>query len=143
MTIKLKGENRLTSIYCDGDVTINDAGERDGTLIVINDGTPLQGNFIIEGGTVKAKATMGPAISGELTVNDGAVYLAGGDGAQAVGGEIGGNAALYGWHENYGWISKEYWMGQGLGEFNSSQYITTDVNPDDPYIPDPTTDWNW
>ena len=165
MTIKLKGENRLNYIYCGGDVTIADAGERDGTLIVINAGTPLQGNFIIKGGTVKAKATnmgaalngdltvnggtvkakatnMGLAVNGSLTINGGAVYLAGADGNRAVGGEIGGNAALYGWHENYGWISKEYWMGQDLGYFNSNQHITTDENSENPTDPR-NSKWNW
>ena len=165
MTIKLKGENRLNHIHCDGDVTINDAGDGDGTLIVINSGTPLSGNFIIEGGTVKAKATnMGPALSGDLTVNggavylkgvynedfqmgfpaikenltvnDGDVYLAGGDGAPAVGGEIDGEAEWYGRND-------VLWMLS----WNYSQYITTDVNPDHPYIPDPTdpgnSKWNW
>ncbi len=174
MTIKLKGENRLTSIYCDGDVTINDAG--DGTLIVINGGTPLNGNFIIEGGTVKAKATnMGltlngdltvnggavylkgvynedfdigfPAIKENLTVNGGAVYIAGGDGARAVGVRIDGNATVYGWHENYGWISKDEWMTLNLGDFNSNQYITTDTGKADPYNPDDPgispTSWTW
>ena len=165
MTIKLIGENRLTSIHCDGDVTIDDAGGGDGTLVVIDGAIPLQGNFIIKGGTVKAKATnMGPALNGDLTVNggavylaggdgnpavfrtltvnDGAVYLAGGDGAQAVGTVADGNATLYGWHENYGWKSKEDWMGQDLGEFNSSQYITTDAGSGDPTDPG-ISKWNW
>ena len=165
MTIKLIGENRLTSIHCDGDVTIADAGGGDGTLIVIDGAIPLDGIFIIEGGTVKAKATnMGPALNGDLTVNggavylaggdgnpavfrtltvnDGAVYLAGGDGAQAVGTVADGNATLYGWHENYGWKSKEDWMGQDLGEFNSSQYITTDKNSGNPTDPG-ISKWNW
>lgn len=165
MTIKLKGENRLNHIYCCGDVTIADAGGGDGTLIVIDGAIPLQGNFIIKGGTVKAKATnMGPALNGDLTVNggavylkggngdkaitntltvnDGAVYLAGGDGAQAVGTVADGNATLYGWHENYGWKSKEDWMGQDLGEFNSSQYITTDAGSGDPTDPG-ISKWNW
>ena len=165
MTIKLIGENRLTSIHCDGDVTIDDAGGGDGTLIVIDGAIPLDGIFIIEGGTVKAKATnMGPALNGDLTVNGGAVYLAGGDGnpavfrtltvnggavylaggdgAQAVGTVADGNATLYGWHENYGWKSKEDWMGQDLGDFNSNQYITTDISSGDPTEPG-NSNWNW
>ena len=165
MTIKLKGENRLTSIYCGGDVTIADAGGGDGTLIVIDAGTPLLGDFIIEGGTVKAKATnMGPALNGDLTVNGGAVYLAGGDGnpavdrtltvnggavylaggngAPAVGDVADGNATVYGWHENYGWKSKEDWMGQGLGNFNLNQYITTDDSSAPPTDPG-NSKWNW
>ena len=165
MTIKLIGENRLTSIHCDGDVTIDDAGGGDGTLIVIDGAIPLQGNFIIKGGTVKAKATnMGPALNGDLTVNGGAVYLAGGDGnpavfrtltvnggavylaggdgAQAVGDRIDGNATLYGWHENHGWISKEYWMILNLGDFNSNQYITTDDSSENPTDPG-NSKWNW
>ena len=140
MSIKLIGENRLT--YIDGDVTIDDAGGGDGTLIVINGGTSLNGNITIKSGTVKAKATMGPAISGELTVNGGAVYLAGGDGAQAVGGVADGNATVYGWHENDGWISKNEWEEQGLGDFNTNQYITTDDNSGDPTAPG-NSNWDW
>lgn len=165
MTIKLKGENRLTSINCGGNVTIDDAGGGDGTLIVINGGTPLDGNFIIEGGTVKAKATMkGPALNGELTVNGGAVYLKGGNGVQAitsmltvndgdvyiaggggypaVGGGIDGNATVYGWHEYQGWISKEAWMILNLGDFNSNQYITTDDSSEPPTEPE-NSNWTW
>ena len=94
MNIKLKGENRLNYIRSIGvelcDFTIDDAGDDGGTLIVIDDGTPLAGNFIINGGTVKAKATTmgGPAVIGSLTVNGGAVYIAGGRGAQAVGNVV-------------------------------------------------------
>ena len=154
MTIKLKGENRLNHIHCGGDVTIADAGDGDGTLIVIDGAIPLDGIFIIEGGTVKAKATnMGPALNGDLTVKGGAVYLAGGGGAPAVGGdltinggavylaggggnravsgEIGGKATWFGWNDVL-WMQLWY----------HSQYITTDNSsapPTDPY----TTDWNW
>ena len=148
MTIKLKGENRLNHIHCDGDVTIDDAGDDDGTLIVINDDNPLYGNFTINSGTVKAKTTMmGLALNGNLTVNGGAVYLAGG-GTLAVGGGIDGNATVYGWHDNYGWISKEDWMSNpDLGSFDFNQYITTDTGRENPYNPEdhgisPTT-WNW
>ena len=138
MTIKLKGESRLNLIQCGGEVTIDDAGEGDGTLIVIDDVPPLSGNIIINSGTVKAKETMmGPAVGGSLTVNGGAVYLAGGGGERAVAGGIDGNATVYGWRENYGWISKEDWMFYGQGLFDSNQYITTDAGSEDP------TSWNW
>ena len=150
MTIKLKGENRLNHIHCDGDVTIDDAGDDDGTLIVTYGGDPLQGNFIINGGTVKAKVTyMGIALNGELTVNGGAVYLAGGGGSPAVSGSLtvnggavylaGGNgyqavssviedeATLYGWDGGS-------WQNVGLNY--QSQYVTTDDSVD-------PTAWNW
>jgi hypothetical protein len=89
MSIKLKGENRLTSINCGGAVTIDDAGGGNGTLIAIIDDNPLYGNFTINSGTVKAKATMNSsALTGNLTVNGGAVYLAGGEGCPAVQGNL-------------------------------------------------------
>ena len=174
MTIKLKGENRLVKIRCNPQVTIDDAG--DGTLIVISEDNAIdlnpegeggnEGTLIINGGTVKAKATLAgfvvegnltvnggavyikgvyygvlnmgyPAIRYNLTVNGGAVYLAGGEGAQAVQIGIGGDATLYGWDEYYGWISKNEWAEQNLGDFNSNQYITTDKNSGNP------TTWNW
>ena len=136
MNIKLKGENRLNYIRSIGvelcDFTIDDAGDDGGTLIVIDDGTPLAGNFIINGGTVKAKDTnMGHAVNGSLTINGGAVYLAGGGGNRAVSGEIGGKATWFGWNDVL-WMQLWY----------HSQYITTDNSsapPTDPY----TTDWNW
>ena len=129
MTIKLKGENRLN--YISGDVTtIDDAGGGNGTLIVINGDTPLSGDFIINSGTVKAKATtMVPAVGGVLTVNGGAVYLAGGWGSKAVGSGIEDEATLYGWDGGS-------WQDGVL--IYQSQYITTDDNSGDP-----TTDWNW
>ena len=130
MSIKLKGENRLTSINCGGAVTIDDAGN--GTLIVINGGALLSGNFIINSGTVKAKNRWGgPAVEGNLTVNGGAVYLAGGDGAQAVDEEIGGKAEWYGWHDGL-WMSLWY----------HSQYITTDDSSGDPTDPE-NSNWDW
>ena len=176
MTIKLKGENRLVKIRCNPQVTIDDAG--DGTLIVISEdnaidlnpegGEENEGTLIINGGTVKAKATLAgfvvegnltvnggavyikgvyygvlnrgyPAIQYNLTVNGGAVYIAGGDGAQAVQIGIGGDATLYGWDEYYGWISKNEWAEQNLGDFNSSQYITTDENSGYPT----DSKWTW
>ena len=179
MTIKLKGENRLVKIRCNPQVTIDDAG--DGTLIVISEDSAIdlnpegeggnEGTLIINGGTVKAKATLAgfvvegnltvnggavyikgvyygvlnrgyPAIQYNLTVNGGAVYIAGGDGAQAVQIGIGGDATLYGWDEYYGWISKNEWAEQNLGDFNSSQYITTDENSGYPTDPG-NSKWNW
>ena len=130
MTIKLKGENRLN--YIGGDVTIDDAGN--GTLIVINTGTPLGGDFIINSGTVKAKATtMVPAVGGVLTVNGGAVYLAGGGGAKAVSGGIEDEATLYGWDGGS-------WQNVGLNY--QSQYVTTDDSSGDPTDPE-NSNWNW
>jgi hypothetical protein len=129
MTIKLKGENRLTSI--EGNVTIADAG--DGTLIAINDGTPLSGNFIIEGGTVKAKATaMGHAVGGNLTVNGGAVYLAGGEGERAVEGVIDSEEAIVYGRDGGSWHPCWY----------HSQYVTTDDNSGTPTEPE-NSYWNW
>ena len=118
----------------EGNVTIADAGYGDGTLIVIYGGTPLNGNFIINGGTVKVKATaMGHALGGSLTVNGGAVYLAGGGGAQAVDSEIGGGAEWYGWDGGS-------WQNVGLNY--QSQYVTTDDNSGNPTEPE-NSYWNW
>ena len=130
--LKLNGESRLRHIYCDGYVTIDDAGYGDGTLIVIDDGTPLFGNYIINGGTVKAKANWegSLAILGYLTVNGGNVYIAGGDGQQAVDSGIDGEATWYGW-------DGRGWNGFG-GPMSQSQYITTDGSDEN----DPA-DWNW
>ena len=129
-TIKLKGESRLNYIYCEGEVTIDNAGSGDGTLIVINDGNPLFGNYIINGGTLKAKANEMdiPAISGNLTVYGGAVYLAGGGGlgGWAVQNDITGD--VFAW-DDYGWYSTRYTTSQ-------SQYITTDKSKS-------PTAWSW
>ncbi len=132
MSIKLKGENRLTSI--EGNVTIADAGDGDGTLIAINDNDPLQGNFIIEGGTVKVKATaMGHALGGSLTVNGGAVYLAGSEGERAVdGGVIDSEEAIVYGRDGGSWHPCWY----------DSQYITTDKFSGDPTDPE-NSYWNW
>ena len=92
----------------------------------------VTGNLIINGGAVYLKGVyngdfpMGfPAIKVNLTVNGGAVYLAGGDGARAVQGDIDGNVTVYGWDG-----------GSWKNNLNS-QYITTDKNSEDP------TSWNW
>ena len=87
MTIKLKGENRLLKISCYPQVTIDDAGDGDGTLIVIAEDNAIyltpegggdEGTLIINGGTVKAKVTLiDYAVTGNLIVNGGAVYLKG------------------------------------------------------------------
>ena len=144
MTIKLKGVNRLVKISCYPQVTIDDAG--DGTLIVISGDNAIDlnpegggdlGTLIINGGTVKAKATtnMGLAVNGSLTINGGAVYLAGGEGNRAVsGGEIGGKATWFGWND-------VLWMQS----WDNSQYITTDDSSGDPTDPtDPgNSKWNW
>lgn len=87
VTIKLKGENRLDKIRCYPQVTIDDAGDGDGTLIVIAEDNAIylnpegggdEGTLIINGGTVKAKVTLiDYAVTGNLIVNGGAVYLKG------------------------------------------------------------------
>jgi hypothetical protein len=127
MSIKLKGENRLTSINCGGAVTIDDAGGGNGTLIAIIDDNPLYGNFTINSGTVKAKATMNSsALTGNLTVNGGAVYLAGGGGERAVQGVINSTVTLYGRNGSL-WLPGWY----------DTQYVTTDDSSGDP------TSWTW
>jgi hypothetical protein len=127
MSIKLKGENRLTSINCGGAVTIDDAGGGNGTLIAIIDDNPLYGNFTINSGTVKAKATMNSsALTGNLTVNGGAVYLAGGGGERAVQGVINSTVTLYGRNGSL-WLPVWY----------DTQYVTTDDSSGDP------TSWTW
>jgi hypothetical protein len=125
MTVKLKGTSRLFELGNVGGASVTiDAVEPGGTVIVTKIYNPLSGGpLIINGGTVKAKATAAYyAVYGNLEVNGGAVYLAGYDGYKAVSGTITGS--LYGWGGS--------WTAVTSGETNDAQYITTDNTSGNP-----------
>lgn len=134
MTVMLKGTSRLFELGNGGGatVTINEA-VAGGTVIVTKPYNPLSGGpFIINGGTLKAKATAAYyAVFGDLVVNGGAVYLAGHEYSStdypAVSGTITGS--LYGWGGS--------WTAVTSGTSSAAQYVTTDDTSGDP------TAWTW
>lgn len=135
MTVKLKGTSRLFELGNGGGASVTiDAVEPGGTVIVTKIYNPLSGGpLIINGGTVKAKATAaGYAVQGNLEVNGGAVYLAGHEYNSveypAVSGTITGT--LYGWDGSA-------WGAVTSGTSSAAQYITTDNTSGDP------TAWTW
>ena len=120
LNVLLKGTSRLARLgdtWKAGQVTI-DKAVAGGTLILTDNNSPLVGGLItINGGTVKARNTEHYCAveCGYLTVNGGALYLAGDDGFNAIMGTIsaGTGITLYGW--NSAWVNYE-----------SQQYVTTD-----------------
>ena len=135
MTVMLKGTSRLFELGNGGGASVTiDAVEPGGTVIVTKPYNPLSGEpLIINGGTVKAKATAGwYAVYGNLEVNGGAVYLAGHEYNSveypAVSGTITGT--LYGWDGSA-------WGAVTSGTSSAAQYITTDNTSGDP------TAWTW
>ncbi len=135
MTVKLKGTSRLFELGNGSGASVTiDAVEPGGTVIVTKPYNPLSGGpFIINGGTVKAKATAAYyAVYGNLEVNGGAVYLAGHEYSSteypAVSGTITGT--LYGWDGSA-------WGAVTSGTSSAAQYITTDNTSGDP------TAWTW
>lgn len=134
MTVLLKGTSRLLALGNGGGASVTiDAVEPGGTVIVTKTFNPLNGGpFIINGGTLKAKATAAYyAVFGDLVVNGGAVYLAGHEYSStdypAVSGTITGS--LYGWGGS--------WTAVTSGTSSAAQYVTTDDTSGDP------TAWTW
>lgn len=135
MTVMLKGTSKLFELGNGGGASVTiDAVEPGGTVIVTKLFNPLNGGpFIINGGTVKAKATAAYyAVFGDLEVSGGAVYLAGHEYSSvdypAVYGTITGT--LYGWDGSA-------WGAVTSGTSSAAQYVTTDNTSGDP------TAWTW
>lgn len=133
MTVKLKGTSKLESIqaFSSPALIIDEAAP--GGTVIIESGfyTPLDNaNVTINGGTVMARNNDDSfeAVSGNLTVNGGAVYLAGGQNTTAVFGTItaGTGVTLYGW-DGGNWDSSD----------TATQYVTSDDTSGDP------TAWTW
>lgn len=126
--VTLRGTSKVYYIGSISTVTI-DKAEDGGTVILTHASYPLYGStIIINGGTVKAKSIGSQnAVKGALTVNGGAVYLAGGTGIKAVSGTItlGTGVSLYGWG------------GSEWGNYSDQQYASTDENSADP------STWTW
>ena len=138
MTVMLKGTSRLFGLGNGGGASVTiDAVEPGGTVIVTKIFNPLSGGpLIINGGTVKAKATTAYyAVYGDLVVNGGAVYLAGHEYSStdypAVSGTITGS--LYGWGAS--------WTAVTSGTSSAARYITTDNASGDPTTP--SAAWTW
>ena len=126
MTVKLKGTSKLESIQAySAPALIIDEAAPGGTVIIESDNlTPLDNNnVIINGGTVMARNNDDgyEAVSGNLTVNGGAVYLAGGQYTSAVSGTISGSVTLYGRNGSQ-WDSSD----------TATQYVTSDNTSGDP-----------
>ena len=122
-------------------VTIGEA-EPGGMVTIINELMPLFASTVtINGGTVKAKCSGDLVISytvwGNLVVNGGAVYLAGGaysspvpGEADAVNGSVSGSVNIYGWFDD---VSQ--WVLYSTNRVY--RYVTTDVNSGNP------ANWSW
>ena len=82
INVKLKGTSRLTHIAShESSMTIDEAVAGGTVILIYEEGSPLDGKSVtINGGTVKAKSGQLYAVDGDLTVNGGAIYLAGGIG---------------------------------------------------------------
>lgn len=122
MTVKLKGTSKLETIQATfATALIIEEAAPGGTVIIESDNlTPLDnGHVTINGGTVMARMNVDffEAVSGNLTVNGGAVYLAGGQNTTAVWGTItaGTGVTLYGWDGSQ-WDSSD----------TATQYVTSD-----------------
>lgn len=120
MTVKLKGTSKLESIqaYAAPALIIDEAAPG-GTVIIESDNyTPLDNDHVtINGGTVMARFNYNDyeVVSGDLTVNGGAVYLAATGHVPAVYGTISGSVTLYGWNGSQ-WDSSD----------TATQYVTSD-----------------
>lgn len=125
MTVKLKGTSKLESIQANSATElIIDEAASGGTVIIESDNlTPLDNSHVtINGGTVMARYNNDDgyeAVSGNLTVNGGAVYLAT-QNASAVYGTISGSVTLYGW-DGSDWVSD-----------TAKQYVTSDNTSGNP-----------
>ena len=143
VNLKLAGKSRLKSITASEttSVTIGEA-EPGGMVTIISELMPLFASTVtINGGTVKAKCSGDLVISytvwGNLVVNGGAVYLAGGaysspvpGEADAVNGSVSGSVNIYGWFDDvFQWA--QYSTNRVY------RYVTTDVNSGNP------ANWSW
>ena len=127
MTVKLKGTSKLESIQAIfATALIIDEAAPGGTVIIESDNlTPLDNDKVtINGGTVMARFNYDgfEAVSGNLAVNGGAVYLAA-QNAPAVFGTItaGTGVTLYGWDGSQ-WDSSD----------TATQYVTSDNTSGNP-----------
>ncbi len=145
VNLKLAGKSRLKSITASEttSVTIGEA-EPGGMVTIINELMPLFASTVtINGGTVKAKCSGDFVISytvwGNLVVNGGAVYLAGGaysspvpGEADAVNGSVSGSVPIYSWFDQQGQRGWNIYPAN-----NVNRYVTTDVNSGNP------ANWSW